>query len=563
MNKDIVLNGKNSVLQLICQQKADKVQYEELSFSNLDNGKKISIKLGYRRCKNFDETNSAGHDFAIIQADQEYVVGLVADGVSQSFFGNIAAEFISKRFIQILWNNRQQPLNHKQTENFLKSIQKEAFAEVNHFVIPQHLSPALQQILEDVRRKEGSKAVFTSFLLDVASRTAYLYKVGDVVAFVQLENGNLLPVESDPTGCWSSLGQNSLKLHTEIVNLAKGILLKSDGVKGLLGEVFDEEQTAETKFIDLAENGSIDDDISFVAVCLNQNNDIQQYIKMPNHLLQKQPNQTYLQLDVPSLKEEVTVHTIPEIEKEVTAQNQKLVQPTKRSIPKLPDTGNISTFSKSNQSGKNAMLSKLIDSKLVLYTVPFLMGILLCLVVLNNGFSYSRKYEEKSSPKITPPPVEPTPMITPPPRPTTKTGVASENANKVDVSTVAGGPVANPDQLVIGKNGIPKAGSNTDSANENKDNISSDKILTSGLGANSTNENKNNANNKISKTEGSGYTEVNSDENGRLKFTGRGNLGESSHQETSSSNTSNSVKLNSHEKIVNGRKVPCLETDPK
>jgi hypothetical protein len=47
--------------------------------------------MGYRRSLGFDERNNPGQDYAVIRAESSYIVGIVADGVSQSFYGDLAA----------------------------------------------------------------------------------------------------------------------------------------------------------------------------------------------------------------------------------------------------------------------------------------------------------------------------------------------------------------------------------------------------------------------------------------------------------------------------------------
>src|SRR5215213_5656161 len=55
----------------------------------------VHVYLGYRRCAEFDEGNQPGQDYAVVRVGDGYVVGVVADGVSRSFYGNLAAESLS------------------------------------------------------------------------------------------------------------------------------------------------------------------------------------------------------------------------------------------------------------------------------------------------------------------------------------------------------------------------------------------------------------------------------------------------------------------------------------
>src|SRR5690242_19400055 len=66
----------------------------------------IKLCLGYRRCRDFDSSNELGQDFATVRTSGDFTVGVVADGVSQSFYGHLAAMHVAKTLRTYLWENR-------------------------------------------------------------------------------------------------------------------------------------------------------------------------------------------------------------------------------------------------------------------------------------------------------------------------------------------------------------------------------------------------------------------------------------------------------------------------
>ena len=95
-------------INFVAEQQSGEVQYHDYSVPLLDTF--ASVCVGYRRCRDFDVENKPGQDFVAVKGDVNYIVGVVADGVSQSFYGNIAAKAVGEWLIEMLWENRQQPL---------------------------------------------------------------------------------------------------------------------------------------------------------------------------------------------------------------------------------------------------------------------------------------------------------------------------------------------------------------------------------------------------------------------------------------------------------------------
>src|SRR5215210_5431056 len=167
-------------IELWSDQQSGEVQYERESFpiGRRGSDQKIDVFLGYRRSLDFDTRNNPGQDFAAVRGDNDgYVVGVVADGVSQSFYGNLAAYYLSESLLDTLWKQRKRPPSENDLERELRELERKVATEVveNH-PIPDDLVPLHRESLED-KRSKGSQTVFASFVLDASRKRLHLYQV--------------------------------------------------------------------------------------------------------------------------------------------------------------------------------------------------------------------------------------------------------------------------------------------------------------------------------------------------------------------------------------------------
>lgn len=244
------------------QQKTEETQYKSHFIKLPENAQEVFLSLGYRRCCDFDEGDKPGQDFAILRSDEEHVVGVVADGVSQSFYGNIAAKKVGQRLLDFLWQNRCAPPSKNHTQQILSELEKRTKLDIDKFSLPEDIEGVIRDVLEE-KREIGSQTVFAAFLLDVKNRFVWLYQVGDVIALVEKQNGEKEVIESVPDGRWSSGGKSDLKLKLTNANNIKSIIIKSDGATDW-GETLDREEIS--KFQSIAKHLAVKDDVSYIAV---------------------------------------------------------------------------------------------------------------------------------------------------------------------------------------------------------------------------------------------------------------------------------------------------------
>lgn len=237
--------------------------------------------MGYRRCHDFDESDAPGQDFSAFRAGADHIVGVVVDGVSQSFFGNLAAQEVGTRLLQALWQRRKDPPEAEE----LAAELDEVIPIVDAMVCEQPISAPegsfLYEALEQTR-KQGSRAVFAAFLLDIRERDFTLYQLGDIYSWVQKGEATWIRKESDARGRWSSTGPAHHALTRSKDAGVTTVLLHSDGAHSTWIEDLGEALVSQAAFEKEAESGALRDDISFISVTLNPTEDLLQRDPLPS-----------------------------------------------------------------------------------------------------------------------------------------------------------------------------------------------------------------------------------------------------------------------------------------
>lgn len=251
-----------NIIELKCDQKSSIIQYQ---YDHLIKNGDTAHILGYRRCSEFDLNNQPGQDFAVMRIDDTYVVGIVADGVSQSFYGNLAAEWVSLFLINKLWDSRRNCLSQSDLEQILRDFEKEKSISVKNFSIPTNLSTGVQKALAIKQQKYGSQTVFGAFVLNLEKKSACLYQVGDITFVVHHSTGDFQQIYGHPDGRWSSEGKSDFRLKIIELNNIAGIIIKSDGVSESWGKSLNPKDICRGQFRALATKHCGKDDVSFIA----------------------------------------------------------------------------------------------------------------------------------------------------------------------------------------------------------------------------------------------------------------------------------------------------------
>jgi hypothetical protein len=268
----------SQVVTMASTQESGEPQYCQFSMPVPGGAQWIRVSLGYRRSTDFDRTNQPGQDYAIVRGGYGSVVGVVADGVSQSFYGHLAAQFVAEQLLEFLWEWRETPPSTRQLNCVLRDFERQFKTGIDGYLLPAHLQPLQRAALEQTRDQAGSQAVFAAFVLNAEARSLRLFEVGDAVAVVHCARGDTngshsKVIQADRRGRWSSAGRADLRLEEVNEQDVKGVVIKSDGAKDW-GASLARHKFNQAAFFEVASELAGYDDVSFVAaVFQNESSD--------------------------------------------------------------------------------------------------------------------------------------------------------------------------------------------------------------------------------------------------------------------------------------------------
>lgn len=238
---------------------------------HLQSAPKATIRAGYRRCVEYDAVDGTGQDDAALRCDREYVVGVVADGVSQSFRGDLAARWVTSWLLEQLWRQREEPPEQGRLAAALEQHARDLEDKLADVEINRSLDAYMQRAL-DLNRRKGSQAVLGAFVLRISDGRLDVFLLGDIRGMVLSDGGVQRVAAADPKGRWAVPSRGALTLTHYRLEGVRTVWLASDGVKeeffarleaeGLVTQqgVANSELEAEM------ERWAADDDVSFIAL---------------------------------------------------------------------------------------------------------------------------------------------------------------------------------------------------------------------------------------------------------------------------------------------------------
>src|ERR1035437_7805482 len=122
-------------------------------------------RSGYQRSYDGRESKSVGQDAVAWHASSECFVLAVCDGVSNSFYGEIAAKFLANLLVEWLWSLNRDLTGAVELRAALKTTLEDAAANaqslVEGTVLPASL-PAIAREALDRKRHSGSQSTLTA-----------------------------------------------------------------------------------------------------------------------------------------------------------------------------------------------------------------------------------------------------------------------------------------------------------------------------------------------------------------------------------------------------------------
>lgn len=236
--------------------------------------KYFTYRYSYFRAKETQELNEIGQDFLSFQVSGNRFIFVLCDGVGMSFHGEIAAEFLGTKLLELFETclDKEQDFSAILDKN-LQEWKKEAIEKVEAFQLPQDTPWLLRDVLEE-KRNHGSESMFICGTIEVIPNRdeVNIMVVAHGDSFLQLfqEDKKCLDsieYERNTENRWSThhgiLG-GELKVISKTLarKEANRLVIHSDGLMPLLHYNF-EEVTEEIK---RAQSSPTSDDISFLDI---------------------------------------------------------------------------------------------------------------------------------------------------------------------------------------------------------------------------------------------------------------------------------------------------------
>lgn len=188
--------------------------------------KSFRFRYANSRAADSQRSNDKGQDYLTICYNSKYLGFVVADGVSQSFFGDIAAKILGDQLLSFLMECGEHFLEEKlpfqeKLEEKLEDLVSLAMPLVKDFPLPEHVTGILQSVLEQ-KRQMGSQTTFIAGYIDLVKRDLALAWMGDervrLWNDLQETSKEQLGLENFQTAeRWSSSTGMIGTLHTRII----------------------------------------------------------------------------------------------------------------------------------------------------------------------------------------------------------------------------------------------------------------------------------------------------------------------------------------------------------
>jgi hypothetical protein len=203
----------------------------------------FGYRYAYARSADSRAHDDPGQDFLMIREDGEKLAFALCDGVSQSFFGDLAARLLGEALVFWFWERMGTLLTstdgvlRRLLGEFLDSLVGPASEQVARHPLPPGLPPMVQQVLEE-KRALGSESTFVAGRLDLRAGRLYLAWMGDSRLRLWGEEGEITARLGDTFHTqerWSTRRGRIGELHVAILPLSglRYLIAYSDGLARL------------------------------------------------------------------------------------------------------------------------------------------------------------------------------------------------------------------------------------------------------------------------------------------------------------------------------------------
>lgn len=163
----------------------------------------------YARSSECQTAHDPGQDYLTVRQSDEALVFALCDGVSQSFFGELAARFLGDALLDWLWWQWPKVAHSEHAGaalgEFLSGLAERGTRAVMNHPLPAELPGFLRDVLEE-KRRHGSESTFACGRIDLAQGQTVFAWMGDSRLRLWSDRGELsAPQDSFLTAQrWSS-----------------------------------------------------------------------------------------------------------------------------------------------------------------------------------------------------------------------------------------------------------------------------------------------------------------------------------------------------------------------
>ncbi|MCW5873714.1 MAG: protein phosphatase 2C domain-containing protein [Anaerolineales bacterium] len=261
----------------------------------------FKLRYAYARAADCQKNGAPGQDYLCFSHDADTVVFALCDGVSQSFYGDLAAMFLGNYLLGWLADAGKKAATAEDLQVYLASkftgVVAESQKRVSEYILPENLAPIVAQVLEK-KRAMGSESTFIGGRIDFKEGNLKLAWGGDSRLRLWGKGNEVtdtyLPKDSFRTmERWSTHKGVVGRFHTCVLPLRviDRILAYSDGFSRLdaISHLMPQDSAIDMLMHEATQEPS-SDDISFMEVVMNS-------VPKPRAQRASAPSQPLLHLD--------------------------------------------------------------------------------------------------------------------------------------------------------------------------------------------------------------------------------------------------------------------------
>ena len=143
--------------------------------------KGFAYRFAYTRSQDSQKEEEPGQDILVLLENGNRLAFALCDGVSQSFFGDLAARILADALVDWLWQQREFDIDTMRLSLafLLQKLTGSTKPKVAEYPIPDNLPEMVRSVLEQKRLEVGSSSMFIASLVDMNQQKVLLAWLGD------------------------------------------------------------------------------------------------------------------------------------------------------------------------------------------------------------------------------------------------------------------------------------------------------------------------------------------------------------------------------------------------